>query len=82
MCLYAGSYPLVHLDNKNIEGDTCKLMLSKDCVDMDAKILNKRTGDEKIKYFHSLLTMSTVKTYLPYVSLYEAEFMQVLLKTN
>jgi len=24
-------------------------MLSKDCVDMDAKILNKRTGDEKIK---------------------------------
>jgi len=26
--------------------------------------------------------MSTEKTYLPYVSLYEAEFMQVLLKTN
>jgi len=49
MCLYAGSDPLVHLDNKNIEGDTCTLMLSKDCVDMDANILNKRTGDEKIK---------------------------------
>jgi len=35
---------------------------------MDAKILNKRKGDEIIKKFHSLLKRSTYKTCLAYVS--------------
>ena len=58
------------MDNKSIEGVacTCKLMLSKECIEMDAKILNKRKGDEIIQKFHSLLKRSTYKTCLAYVS--------------
>jgi hypothetical protein len=52
----------VHLDSKSREGDTCKLILSKDKIDMDVKTLNKIKGDEVIKKLHSLLTSSKEKT--------------------
>ena len=58
----------VHLDNTSREGDTCKLLLSHDFIDMDAKVLNKRKGDEVIKKLHSLLTKSTETTCLSQVS--------------
>ena len=66
--IYVGSDPLVHLDNKSTEGVTCKLMLSKECIDMDVNILNKRKVHEIIKLFHSLLTRSTERTCLAYAS--------------
>ena len=50
--------PRVHLDNKSREGDTCKLLLSKDNIDMKAKTLNEIKGDEVIKKLHNLLTKS------------------------
>ena len=43
----------VHVDNKSREGDTCKLLLSQDYIDMDVKVLNKRQVDEVIKKLHS-----------------------------
>ena len=49
-------------DNKSIEGDICKLMISKDYVDMDVKTFNKIKRDEIIKNFLSLITISTKKT--------------------
>jgi hypothetical protein len=55
-------WPRVHLDSKSREGDTCKLLLSTDKIDMDAKILNKIKGDEVIKKLDSLLTRSKEKT--------------------
>ena len=66
--IYVGSDPLVHMDNKSTEGVTCKLMLSKECIDMDVNILNKRKVHEIIKLFHSLLTRSTERTCLAYAS--------------
>jgi hypothetical protein len=50
------------LDSKSREGDTCKLILSKDKIDMDVKTLNKIKGDEAIKNLHSLFTRSKEKT--------------------
>ena len=50
--------PRVHLDNKSREGDTCKLLLSKDNIDMKEKPLNEIKGDEVIKKLHNLLTKS------------------------
>ena len=55
-------WPRVHLDSKSREGDTCKLILSKDKIDMDVKTLNKIKGDEAIKNLHSLFTRSKEKT--------------------
>jgi hypothetical protein len=40
------------------ERDTCNLILSKDYIDMDAKILNIGKGDEIIRKCHGLLTRS------------------------
>jgi hypothetical protein len=55
-------WPRVHLDSKNREGDTCKLLLSTDKIYMDAKTLNKIKGGEVIKKLDSLLTRSKEKT--------------------
>lgn len=60
--------PRVHLDNKSREGDTCKLLLSKDNIDMKANTLNEIKGDEVIKKLHNLLTKSTETTCLSHVS--------------
>ena len=39
VCIYLTirSDPRVHLDNKSIERDTCRLLLSEDYIDMEAK---------------------------------------------
>ena len=68
MYLYESSDPRAHMNNKSIEGDTCILLLSKDCMNMDVKTLNKRKGDEIIKIFRCLLASSTEKICLAYVS--------------
>ena len=59
--------PRVHLDNKSREGDTCKLLLSKDNIDMKAKTLNEIKGDEIIKKLHSVQTRSTETTCFPHM---------------
>jgi fructose-bisphosphate aldolase class 1 len=55
-------WPRVHLDSKSREGDTCKLLLSTDKIDVDVKTLNKVKGDEVIKKLDSLLTRCKEKT--------------------
>ena len=54
VCIYLTirSDPRVHLDNKSIERDTCRLLLSEDYIDMEAKTWNKVKGDEVKKKLH------------------------------
>ena len=58
ICIYLNtrSDPRVHLDNKSREGNACKLLLSKEHLDVDMKTLNAIKVDEVIKKLHSLLT--------------------------